>query len=69
VPSKIYHATFNGKLFTIDRDYRLCVNPAFDTDSDLLQRTIIDRDGDRILVPEASLVPEYLTEHSAVLPY
>jgi putative restriction endonuclease len=65
--SKTHHAAFNRELFTIDREYRLRVNPAFDTDSDVLQRTIIDRDGERISVPEASLDPEYLAEHNAAL--
>jgi putative restriction endonuclease len=65
--SKAHHAAFDRELFTIDRDYRLRVNPALDTDSDLLQRTIIDRDGDRISVPEASLDPAHLAEHNAAL--
>ncbi len=40
--SKTHHAAFDRELFTIDRDYRIRVNPAFDTHSDVLHRTIID---------------------------
>ena len=65
--SKTHHAAFDRKLFTIDQDYRLRVNPDFDTDSDLLHRTIIDQDGERISVPEESLDPEHLAEHNAAL--
>ncbi|WP_221621740.1 HNH endonuclease, partial [Halocatena pleomorpha] len=43
--SKTHHAAFDRGLFTIDRDYRLHVNPSFETESDLLQRTIIERAG------------------------
>ena len=65
--SKTHHAAFGRELFTIDRDYRLRVNPDFDTESELLERTIINRAGERISVPEASLDPEYLAEHNATL--
>jgi putative restriction endonuclease len=53
--SKTHHAAFDRVLF---REYRLCVNPAFDTDSDVLQRTVIDRAGEQITIPETSLDPE-----------
>ncbi|WP_433632675.1 HNH endonuclease [Halomicrococcus sp. NG-SE-24] len=65
--SKTHHAAFDRELFTIDRDYRLRVNPEFETESDVLQRTIIDRDGERISIPEESLKPQYVTQHNAPL--
>ena len=34
--SKTHHAAFDRELFTIDQDYRLRVNPSFNTQSDLL---------------------------------
>ncbi|WP_229504817.1 HNH endonuclease [Natrinema versiforme] len=40
--SKTYHAAFDQGLFTIDQDYRVRVNPAFETESELLRRTILD---------------------------
>ncbi len=65
--SKTHHAAFDRGLFTIDRDYRLHVNPSFETESELLQRTILDRDGERVALPEESLNPEYLAQHNAAL--
>jgi len=41
--SKTHHAAFDKGLFTIDLDYCLRVNPEFETQSDLLQRTLLDR--------------------------
>jgi putative restriction endonuclease len=55
--SKTHHAVFDRELFTIDRDYRLRVNPEFETESDVLQRTIIDRAGERVSIPDDSLKP------------
>ena len=65
--SKTHHAAFDRELFTIDRDYRLQVNPAFETQSELLQRTIIEQEGERIPLPDESLNPEYLEQHNAAL--
>mgnify|MGYP006278556771 CR=1 FL=1 len=65
--SKTHHAAFDRGLFTIDVDYRLRVNPAFETESDVLQRTIIDREGERISIPEESLKPQYVTQHNSSL--
>jgi len=62
--SKTHHAAFDRELFTIDQDYRLRVNPAFETESDLLRQTIINRDGERISIPEESLKPQYVTQHN-----
>ncbi|WP_435159148.1 HNH endonuclease [Haladaptatus sp. DFWS20] len=65
--SKTHHAAFDRELFTIDREYRLRVNPSFETESELLQRTILDRAGERISVPDESLSPEYVAQHNATL--
>jgi putative restriction endonuclease len=65
--SKTHHAAFDRELFTIDQDYRLRVNPEFETESDVLQRTIIDREGERISIQEESLNPQYVTQHNASL--
>jgi putative restriction endonuclease len=65
--SKTHHAAFDRELFTIDRDYRLRVNPEFETESDVLQRTIIDCEGERISIPEESLNPQYVSQHNAAL--
>ena len=65
--SKTHHAAFDRGLFTIDRDYRLQVNPLFETESDLLQRTIIDRAGERVSVRDGGLNVEYVARHNAAL--
>jgi len=65
--SKTHHAAFDRELFTIDQDYRLHVNPNFETQSDVLQQTIIDRAGERISVPDESLKPQYVAQHNAAL--
>jgi len=65
--SKTHHAAFDRELFTIDRDYRLRVNPEFETESDVLQRTIIDRAGERASLPDDSLKPQYVAQHNAAL--
>jgi len=45
--SKTHHAAFDRERFTIDRDYQIRVNPEFETESELLQRSIVDRPGQR----------------------
>jgi putative restriction endonuclease len=65
--SKTHHAAFDKGLFTIDQDYRLCVNPSFETHSELLQRTILEQADERLMLPEGSIESEYLAEHNATL--
>jgi len=65
--SKTHHATFDRELFTLDQDYRLRVNPAFETESELRQRTIINRAGERVSLSDESLDPDYLEQHNAAL--
>jgi hypothetical protein len=65
--SKTHHAPFDPELFTIDQDYRLRVNPVFETESDVLQRTIVDREGERISIPEESLKLQYVKQHNSSL--
>ncbi|WP_238476960.1 HNH endonuclease [Natranaeroarchaeum sulfidigenes] len=66
-PSKTHHAAFDRELFTIDRDYRLRVNPSFEMQSDLLQRTIIDQADDQVALPDGDLNVEYLDMHNSSL--
>lgn len=59
--SKTHHAAFDAELFTLDTEYRLQVNPEFDTESDLLQRTLLDRDGETLAsLSNDHLDPTYL---------
>lgn len=65
--SKTHHAAFDRELFTIDQDYRLHVNPNFETQSEILQRTIIDRVGERVAIPDESVASEYIRQHNATI--
>jgi len=65
--SKTHHAAFDRGFFTIDQDYRLQVNPQFQTRSDLLQRTLIDRAGQQVDLPDGSVDPSYVSRHNAEL--
>ena len=63
--SKTHHAAFDRNLFTLDEEYYLRVNPKFETDSQLLQQTIIEQAGEQIQLDEGSIEPEYLTQHNS----
>jgi len=65
--SKTHHAAFDRELFTIDQDYRLCVNPSFETQSDVLQRTIIERAGEQLSLPDERLNSQYIAQHNSAL--
>lgn len=62
--SKTHHAAFDRELFTIDRDYRLRVNPSFETQSDVLQRTILDQAGEQVSIPDGSIAPAHLAQYN-----
>jgi len=64
VLSKTHHAAFDRNLFTVDTDYRLRVDPTFETQSDLLQRTLVDRDGDRLSGLRGRVDDDRLAEHN-----
>jgi putative restriction endonuclease len=65
VLSKTHHAAFDRNLFTVDSEYRLQVDPQFETQSDLLRRTLIDRDGDRLSELRGRVDEDRLTERNA----
>lgn len=62
--SKTHHAAFDRGLFTIDSEYRLRVAPSFETESELLQRTIVDRAGERVAIPDGGVETAYLREYN-----
>jgi len=64
---KTHHAAFDAGLYTLDADFRLRVAPAFETDSDLLRRTLLDRDGERVDVDADRLDPAYLERRNRSL--
>ena len=65
--SKTHHAAFDRELFTIDEEYRLRVNPDFETESDVLQRTIVEQHGERIGVPDGTLDLAYVQQHNSTI--
>jgi putative restriction endonuclease len=65
--SKTHHAAFDRNFFTIDQDYRLRVNPSFETECDILQQTILNRAGERMASVAKNLNAEYLRQHNAKL--
>ena len=65
--SKLHHAAFDRELFTIDPEFRLRVNPALKTKSDILQRTIIDRAGEELPLTAKFLDTGHLRRHNAAL--
>ena len=63
--SRTHHAAFDAGLFTLDGDFRLHVNPDFETEADVLRRTLVERDGERVRLPQnAPLAPDYLDRHN-----
>ena len=65
--SKTHHAAFDRELFRIDRDDQTRVNPEFETESELLQQSIVDRAGQRVAMPDGCVNPEYVERHNASL--
>lgn len=63
--AKTHHAAFDAGLFTLDREFALHAAPSFETDSDLLRRSIVDRAGTRVeALAGAPLSGEYLARHN-----
>lgn len=62
--SKTHHAAFDRDLFTIDSDYRIRVNPEFETQSEILRRTLHERAGEQISFDTAGPDPAHLRERN-----
>ncbi|WP_390080196.1 HNH endonuclease [Halogranum rubrum] len=54
----LHHRAFDANLFTLDSDLRLHVHPEFVTDSEFLRRTLVDRDGEQLTLPEGASLSE-----------
>ena len=64
--SKTHHAAFDAGLFTLDGSCRLRVSPEFETESELLQQTLLDRAGERIELPvDTAAMSGRLREHNS----
>ncbi|MDY6774842.1 MAG: HNH endonuclease [Halobacteria archaeon] len=65
VLNKIHHAAFDSGIFTLSQDYRLHVSPDFETESTFLRRTLLEKEGDKIELPEeVRIKPEFLERHN-----
>ncbi|GGM69626.1 putative restriction endonuclease [Halarchaeum rubridurum] len=62
--SRTHHAAFDAGLFTLDADRRLRLDPDFETESDILRRTLHERAGERV---DVDVEPSYLTRHNGTL--
>lgn len=51
----------------IDGEYKIRVNLTFETQSDLLRGTIIDRAGEQIVLPDGGVDPHYVRKQNAAL--
>lgn len=49
------------------RSMGLVEEAGFETQSELLQRTILDREDERVTIPDESLNPKYLEQSNAAL--
>lgn len=68
VLNALHHRAFDRHLFTIDREYRLRVNPEFDPTHPFLRETIVERGGERVSIPaETRPRPAYFEELNAKL--
>lgn len=57
----LHHQAFDAEIFTIDTDLVIHVDPAFSTESEYLQRRLIDLEGRCVDLPtEASISAEFL---------
>jgi putative restriction endonuclease len=67
--SALHHAAFGRQLFTIGSNYHLRVNPSFETHSDLLRASILERDGARIDGLDSRLDRAILRRYNIGLPW
>lgn len=65
VLSQLHHAAFDSHLFTFDTDYRLHVDPKFNTNNPLLISGLLEREGSIIEPPGDELMDEeYIKKHN-----
>lgn len=64
---KTHHAAFDEGYFTLDGEFRLRVAPSFETESDLLRRTLVEQSGTRIERVADRVNPQYLARHNETL--
>lgn len=58
VLSPLHHAAFDSNLFTFDTDYKLHINPEFETDNPLLENGLMESEGEVFEPPHEELMNE-----------
>jgi len=64
---KTHHAAVDRGLFTIDEEFHLRVSPAFETESRVLQQTLLHQAGESLSLSEQLVDPDYLQWHNESL--
>ncbi|GAD53695.1 LOW QUALITY PROTEIN: hypothetical protein MBEHAL_2455 [Halarchaeum acidiphilum MH1-52-1] len=68
VLNSLHHRAFDAALFTVDSDYRIRTSPSFDPAHPFLHETIVEREGERIVLPtDARVRDAFLDELNAGL--
>ena len=68
VLDKTHHEAFDRGLYTVDDDYRLRVAPDFETESDVLEGTLLEQRGERVDFPRSRRPStEFLSQHNETL--
>jgi len=65
--SKTHHAAFDRGFFTVDSEYRIRVNPEFETESSLLRETIVEQAGREVATLDGRISAQYLRKHNGPL--
>jgi len=65
VLSQLHHAAFDSHLFTFDTDYRLHVDPEFNSNNPLLVSGLLEHEGRIIKPPQSELMDkDYIEKHN-----
>lgn len=68
VLDKTHHEAFDRGLFTFDDDYHLRVAPDFETESDVLEGTLLEQQGEGVDFPRSRRPsPDFLQRHNETL--
>ncbi|EMA25389.1 HNH endonuclease [Haloarcula amylolytica] len=64
-----HHRAFDLNLFTLTGDGELVVNPDFEPDDEFMKRTLLDREGEKISLPQEPSSAEFLEKHNKRIPW
>lgn len=64
-----HHRAFDLNLFTLNIDGEVVVSPDFHPEDEFLKRTLLDRSGETICLPEEPSSAEFLEKHNEQIPW